>query len=88
MSGTRVTTTTPPLTAPSTRPRRSTPSTTTTATSSGWPFIREAEITLIRAISAPIERSIPPEMTTMACPTAARARGRTEIARPWTPVTP
>ena len=62
--------------------------TTTTPNSSGWPFMRAAEITLVRAIIAPIERSIPPEMTTIACPTAARARGSTEIARPWTPVTP
>jgi hypothetical protein len=45
-------------------------------------------MTLVRAIIAPMERSIPPEMTTIACPTAASASGRTEIASPWTPVTP
>ena len=47
-----------------------------------------AAITLTRAIIEPIERSIPPDMTTIACATAARARGSTEIARPWMPATP
>ena len=45
-------------------------------------------MTLVSAISAPTERSIPPEITTIAWPTAANARGSSEIARPWTPVTP
>ena len=88
MSGTRVRTTRPPLTAPSTRPRTSAPRTTATPNSSDWPFIRTAATTLTSAIIEPIERSIPPEMTTIACATAASARGSTEIARPWTPVTP
>ena len=44
-----------------------------------------AEITLVRAMIEPIERSIPPEMTTIACPTAASARGSTALARPWMP---
>ena len=37
---------------------------------------------------APIDRSIPPEMTTIAWATAASASGRTEMARPWMPETP
>ncbi len=48
----------------------------------------EAATTLVRAIIDPIERSIPPEITTMAWAVAARARGRTEFARPWIPVGP
>ena len=56
--------------------------------SSDWPFIRTAATTLVRAIIDPIDRSRPPEMTTIAWATAARASGRTEIARPWMPVTP
>ncbi len=66
MSGTRVMTTTPPLMAPRTSPSRSTPRTIATANSSDWPFMSEAETTLVRAITAPIDRSIPPEMTTIA----------------------
>ena len=88
MSGTRVTTTRLPLIAPRTRPRTSTPTTTAMPNSSLWPFIREAATTLVRAIIEPIDRSIPPEITTIAWPTAASASGRTEIARPWIPVTP
>ena len=88
MSGTRVRTIRLPLTAPSATPRRSTPRTTATPNSSDWPFMRTAATTLISAIIEPIERSIPPAMTTMAWATAASARGRTEIARPWMPVTP
>ena len=88
MSGTRVATTSAPLTAPSRRPRSSTPMTTTTPNSSLWPFIRVAATTLVSAIIEPIERSIPPAITTTACATAAKARGSTEIARPWTPAAP
>ncbi len=62
--------------------------TTATPNSSLWPFIAVAATTLVNAIIEPIDRSIPPEMTTIACATAARASGSTEIARPWTPVTP
>ena len=54
--------------------------------SSLWPFISEAAMTLVSAIIEPTDRSIPPEITTMACATAARASGRAEMARPWTPV--
>ena len=49
--------------------------TTATANSSLWPFIRDAAMTLVRAIIEPIERSIPPEMTTIAWATAASASG-------------
>jgi hypothetical protein len=31
-----------------------------------WPSIKDAEITLVRAIIEPIDRSIPPAMTTIA----------------------
>ena len=88
MSGTRVTITRPPLTAPSTIPRPSTSSTTTMANSSLWPFIIVAETTLVSAIIDPIERSIPPLITTMACATAASARGRIDVARPWSGIGP
>ncbi len=49
---------------------------------SGCPFMRTAAMTLVKAMIDPIERSIPPEMTTIAWATAASARGSTEIARP------
>ena len=47
-----------------------------------------ADTTLVSAIIEPIERSIPPAITMTAWATAASARGRTEIARPWMPATP
>jgi hypothetical protein len=47
-----------------------------------------AATTLVRAIIDPIERSIPPEITTIAWAVAASARGRTAFARAWTPVGP
>jgi hypothetical protein len=47
-----------------------------------------AATTLVRAIIDPIDRSMPPEMTTMAWATAARASGSTEMPRPWMPGTP
>ena len=43
-------------------------------------------MTPVRAIIEPIERSIPPEMTTTAWATAASASGRTEIAEALDPV--
>ena len=58
------------------------------ANSSRWPFISDAATTLVSAIIEPIDRSIPPEITTIAWATAASASGRTEIARPWMPGTP
>ena len=87
MSGTLVRTTRAPLTAPSTRPRASTPTTTTTPNSSLWPFICVAQTTLVSAIIDPMERSIPPPMTTTACATAASASGNPPIARFCTPLT-
>jgi hypothetical protein len=39
---------------------------------------------LITPISDPIERSIPPEMTTTACAHAAKANGSASIASDWT----
>ena len=50
--------------------------------------MRTAAVTPVRAIIDPTDKSIPPEMTTTACATAARARGKTEIARPWSPGAP
>ncbi len=88
MSGTRVMTTSEPLTAPSSRPSARTPRTTMTPNSSLWPFIWEAATTLVNAIIDPIERSIPPEITMIACAAAASASGRTELASPWIPATP
>ena len=88
MSGTRVATMRLPLMAPSSSPRTRTPMTTAMPNSSLWPFICVAATTLVRAIIEPIERSIPPPMTQMAWATAAMASGRTEMAKPWTPVTP
>ena len=40
-------------------------------------------MTLVSAIIEPTDRSMPPEMTTMAWATAANASGRAPIARPW-----
>ena len=57
-------------------------------TSADWPSIRVAAITPQSAIIEPIERSMPPEITAIACPTVASARGSTAIARPWRPATP
>ena len=82
MSGTFVKTITTPLTPPTSRPMASTSSTTPIPNSPLWPFISEAQTTLVSAICDPIERSMPPLMTTTACATAARASGRTPIARP------
>ena len=47
-----------------------------------------ADTTLVSAIIDPIERSIPPEMTTTAWATAASASGSTEMPRPWSAVAP
>ena len=43
-----------------------------------------AASTLTRLIIEPIERSIPPEMITIACPIAANASGSASIASDWT----
>ena len=59
-----------------------------TPVSSLCPRIEAAATTFVRAIMAPMERSIPPDMTTMAWATAASARGAIEMANPWMPVTP
>ena len=46
--------------------------------------ICSAEMTLTTLISEPIERSIPPEITTTACAIAANTSGSAEITSPWT----
>ena len=45
-------------------------------------------MTLVSAIIEPIERSIPPAITTTAWATAAKPSGRIEIPSPWIPATP
>ena len=42
--------------------------------------MRSAAVTFVRAIIAPIERSMPPEITMIACATAAKARGIAPLA--------
>jgi hypothetical protein len=42
----------------------------------------------VKAIIAPIDRSIPPEITTIAWPTAANASAAADTANPWMPVGP
>ena len=53
--------------------------TTATANPSAWSFISTADVTLVSAIIEPTDRSIPPEMTTIAWATAANAIGRAPI---------
>ena len=88
MSGTRVMTTRAPLVVPITTPRSNTPTTTPTPNASLWPSIRLAAMTLVSAMTEPIDKSSPPAMTTTAWATAANARGRIEIPRPCTPARP
>ena len=59
--------------------------TTATANSSDCPFISTAAITLVRAMSAATDRSMPPEMTATVWPAAANAKGRTPMASDWSP---
>ena len=73
ISGTRVTTIRMPLTAPSTSPMASTNGTTKSAYSSLAPFIIEAAVTLVSAIMAATERSMPPAMTTIVWAATAKA---------------
>ena len=73
MSGTRVTTISRPLSAPSTKPMASTKGTTNSAYSSEAPFIIEAAVTLVSAIMAATDRSMPPAMTTTVCAATAKA---------------
>ena len=65
MSGTLVTTTRVPLIVPAESHQQDADD-DETANSSDWPCIWDAAVTLMRAIIEPTERSIPPEMTTMA----------------------
>jgi hypothetical protein len=80
MSGTRLTTTSTPLTVPIATPMASTSSTTSTDPSGLASTSNTAAITFVSAITEPIERSIPPEITTIACPTAANATGSAAMA--------
>ena len=84
MSGTRVTTMSDPLIAPRTQAHQEDAEHDDDArTASLWPFIRTADVTLVRAMIEPTDRSIPPEITTIAWATAANAMGRAPIARFW-----
>ena len=62
--------------------------TTRTANPSLRSSMRDAEMTLVRAIIDPTDRSIPRAITAMACATAANASGSTETASPCTPAAP
>ncbi len=73
MSGTRVTTIRMPLSAPSANPIASTKGTTKSAYSSLAPAIMEAAVTLVSAIIAATDRSMPPAMTTTVCAATAKA---------------
>ena len=50
--------------------------TTATAKPSPWSFISTADVTLVSAMIEPTDRSMPPEMTTIAWATAANAIGQ------------
>ena len=79
-SGTRENTTSTPLTAPTRAP--ATGSTTESTSDSPNPAssIVLAASTLATAITEPIERSMPPEITITACAAAAKASGSAAIA--------
>ena len=62
-----------PFSAPSTSPIASTKGTTKSAYSSLAPFIIEAAVTLVNAIMAATERSMPPAMTTTVWAATAKA---------------
>jgi hypothetical protein len=62
--------------------------TTTTADCSLPSCMSRAAVTLVRAMTDPTERSIPPEMTATACATAASATGKAAIASERRPKLP
>ena len=84
MSGTRVTTMSDPLIAPTTSPSSEHAEDDEDGDAVALAFIRTAAVTLVSAIIEATDRSMPPEMTTIAWATAANATGSTPIARPWT----
>ena len=88
MSATRVQTMRTPLTAPRNMPSASTPMATPTPISSLRPSIWVAATMLVSAIIEAIDRSMPPEMTTMVWATVAKASGSTLMAWPWMPLAP
>ena len=85
MSGTRLITTSPPFTRPVRMPMRSTARTIGTD-SSGALRSSTAEMTFVSAMTDPIERSMPPEITTIAWPAAANATGSEAMAKASRPV--
>ena len=82
-SGTRDTTTRRPLIAPTRAPAQR----IATASPSAWPnpasSIVLAASTFETAITEPMERSMPPEITINACAAAAKASGSAAIASDW-----
>ena len=84
MSGTRESTISVPVNAPAAADptRRSKPK--RSAFRKLMSIMYFADSTLMRLISDPTERSIPPEMITTDCAIAAKASGRASIASDWT----
>jgi hypothetical protein len=73
ISGTRLNTIRAPLMAPRIRPSSSTMTTTAAPKASLSPAINRAAVTLVRAIMAATERSMPPPITTTVCAATAKA---------------
>ena len=88
MSGTRVMTTRPPLMTPSTTPSARVAATATMPNSSLAPVMSTAAVTFVSAIIEPIDRSMPPAMTTTAWATAAKATGSAARASESSPAAP
>ena len=82
-SGTREKTTMRPFTAPIAAPARRTATARSRDCSKHAFSIVRAARTLATAIMDPIERSIPPAITTTACAAAAKASGSAPIASDW-----
>ncbi len=79
-SGTRETMTRSPLTAPMAAPAARIARASHSASPKLASFIVRAARTFATAITDPIDRSIPPEITTTACAAAAHANGNAAIA--------
>ena len=79
-SGTRETTTRSPLIAPIAAPAARIATASKSASPKLASFIVLAASTFATAMTDPIERSIPPEITTTACAAAAQASGNAAIA--------
>ena len=82
-SGTREIITSSPLTAPIAAPATRIAAASASASPKLALLIVLAASTFATAMTDPIERSIPPEITTMACAAAAQASGNAAIATDW-----